>query len=286
MADDKACDSAPAIPHISHPAPAAHSHAHTTTSASVFLAELEASLVDGGTGRTTREVVCKVVGAVPVNLKALRLEASLYRDKLEKLQGIHVAEFLGLFEGSAAGDKPYAILVTVFEGDTLNRELVEYDVDFRRRVLDALIAIHKAGTTHGDVVQHNIVRKDNGTPMFIDFDCGETPHECGYREGSIKFHAPMPMAGDVGCVELWMVTHEADVWTSSHYSYYSGQEEPGKIPVEEVLLGRENIIKYQLARGVNPKFVEDNADAVISALGDCIQRRTLFDGEVPLHQAP
>ncbi|EIW57411.1 uncharacterized protein TRAVEDRAFT_21030 [Trametes versicolor FP-101664 SS1] len=101
------------------------------TTTSVFLAELEASLVDGGTGRTTREVVCKVVGAVPVNLKALRLEASLYRDKLEKLQGIHVAEFLGLFEGSAAGDKPYAILVTVFEGDTLNRELVEYDVDFR-----------------------------------------------------------------------------------------------------------------------------------------------------------
>lgn len=100
------------------------------TTTSVFLAELEAS-VDGGTGRTTRAVVCKVVGAVPVNLKALRLEASLYQDKLEKLQGTHVAEFLGLFEGSAAGDKPYAILVTVFEGNTLSRELVEYDVDFR-----------------------------------------------------------------------------------------------------------------------------------------------------------
>lgn len=142
--------------------------------------------------------------------------------------------------------------------------------------------------------------------MFIDFDCGETPHECGYREGSIKFHAPMPMAGDVGCVELWMVAHEAGVWTSceshsvfnvsqknldhstcsAHYSYYSGQEEPGEIPVEEVLLGRKNIIQYQLAHGVDPKYVEDNADAVISALGDWIQRRTLFDGEVPLHQAP
>lgn len=82
-----------------------------------------------------------------------------------------------------------------------------------RRVLNALIAVHKAGVAHGDVIQDNIVLKDDGTPMLIDFDCGEV-HECTFIENSIKFHAPMPEAGDLGCYEIWQAAQEADVWPS------------------------------------------------------------------------
>lgn len=103
-------------------------YSNDSPSTSVFEAQLES---DGGI-EGARTVVCKVAAAGVRNyMRGIRLEASLYQDRLAELQGVHVPRFVGLFEGVASGDRPYGVLVTVYEGCSLPRELAECNVDIR-----------------------------------------------------------------------------------------------------------------------------------------------------------
>jgi tRNA A-37 threonylcarbamoyl transferase component Bud32 len=49
---------------------------------------------------------------------------------------------------------------------------------YRMGIYFALVQIHAAGVSHGDVEPRNVVRRRWGTPCFVDFGLSTTDHRC------------------------------------------------------------------------------------------------------------
>ncbi|RPD82739.1 hypothetical protein L226DRAFT_36200 [Lentinus tigrinus ALCF2SS1-7] len=138
-------------------------------------------------GHRQGEVVCKIGWGSQV-IERLRKEAGLYRGKLASLQGRYVPTFIGLFEGETE-EGVTACLVLTHEGERMQQSLHISGIDLRKRVMDALAAVHQAGVRHSDFGEHSIVIREDNTPML-----------------------PQPHHEAVACEEIYWACVVAAVW--------------------------------------------------------------------------
>ncbi|KAI0643222.1 hypothetical protein C8Q79DRAFT_915667 [Trametes meyenii] len=148
-------------------------------------------------------------------MSPLQREAGIYQEKLLTLQGKYVPRFIGLFGWTAPdGTTGFECLITTWEGDTLDEEPYTRDVAYRSRILDALLAIHRAGVEHCDLeeLSRNILMKDTGEVFVIDF-AESKEHQCGLpSDYQFQFYTPLPRLGNFPCSELHDIAQQLDVW--------------------------------------------------------------------------
>ena len=84
------------------------------------------------------------------------------------------------------------------------------------KVISALVMLHKAGVTHGDFADRNLVITKKGAPCLIDFGHAQPDHKCGLKM-AIEFHTPRPRKQDFGCDELYEACRALVVWTPRAY---------------------------------------------------------------------
>ncbi|KAH9923209.1 uncharacterized protein BXZ73DRAFT_51069 [Epithele typhae] len=154
------------------------------------------------------EVVCKV-GTGPRLVERIRHEARLYRTKLAPLQGRFVPRCFGLFEGVVEGVET-SCLVLSYEGEPTQHSLHTTGIDFRRKAVSALQALHKVGVAHGDFNERSIVLRPTSCPVLVGFG-GAVEHCCNLGH-PIKFYEPQPQCDDVACDELYWACVMSAVW--------------------------------------------------------------------------
>ncbi|KAI0756157.1 hypothetical protein C8Q80DRAFT_1215223 [Daedaleopsis nitida] len=159
-------------------------------------------------GRRHSEVVCKI-GRGRQLMERLRKEADQYRDKLADLQGRYVPTFVGLFEGEMEEGET-GCLVLSYEGERMHESLYTSGVDFRKKVMDALVAIHQAGVRHGDFNEVSIVLRKDNTPIIVGFG-GAEHHDC-HLGIDVQFYEPQPHNQLVNCEEIYWACVIAAVW--------------------------------------------------------------------------
>ncbi|KAI0701267.1 hypothetical protein C8T65DRAFT_579743 [Cerioporus squamosus] len=159
-------------------------------------------------GHRQGEVVCKI-GCGSQVVERLRKEAGLYQGKLASLQGRHVPTFVGLFAGETEEGET-ACLVLTHEGARMQQSLHISGIDLRKRVMDALVAVHRAGVRHSDFGERSIVLRADNTPVLVGFG-GAEEHAC--RLGiDIRFYEPQPHNQAVACEEVYWACVVAAVW--------------------------------------------------------------------------
>ena len=182
------------------------------------------------------EVVCKM-GQGPRLVERIRKEAELYRSELKPLQGRYVPTFVGLFEGNMEGGET-ACLVLTYEGEPMQLSLYTSGIDFRcvltslsprprahtravpptlraprrKKLIAAMLALHKAGVQHGDFHERSIVlRASDNAPVLVGFGSADAHHAC--RLGcELTFYEPQPHSDAVRCTELYWASVVAAVW--------------------------------------------------------------------------
>ncbi|KDQ19087.1 hypothetical protein BOTBODRAFT_103494 [Botryobasidium botryosum FD-172 SS1] len=160
-----------------------------------------------------REVVYKVA-TTPRAIELLKHEANVYR-QLRKLQGKCVPLFHGLFEGFMQGEAAACIVID-YCGVPLKVTLDRVNRDDLKKVVDAVVAIHKAGVIHNDLYERNIVFLD-GRPFIINFELA-IPHKCSAPR--IFIGGPQPNDYDFGCDELYILCSDemANLWSPGNAS--------------------------------------------------------------------
>ncbi|KAI0665468.1 hypothetical protein C8Q78DRAFT_557528 [Trametes maxima] len=184
-------------------------------------AVFRAQLRSDSFSKVAQDVVCKILPApVPEDLNGnglslLEQEAWIYQEKLKDLQGICVPRFIGLFGWTAPnGVKGFECLIITWEGYLPSTDPHRHDVAYRSRILDALLAIHRAGVRHYDLesMPNNMLIKDNGDVFFIDFE-KSTEHQCELpKDYRFLFYTPMPTLKECPCLELMEVAQQLGVW--------------------------------------------------------------------------
>ncbi|KAH9940257.1 hypothetical protein B0H21DRAFT_677837, partial [Amylocystis lapponica] len=161
-------------------------------------------------------IVCKFAYGKR-NLKRLRHEATIYRERLQDLGGIVVPKFYGLYEGEMEDEELTGCLVTQYCGK--HAEVPFYGLPWETKVLliGAMVRLHDAGVLHGDFREANVVFTPKGTPCIIDFDRAQA-HTCESTM-TIEVHRPQPDPEEFGCDELFSACNSAGIWTPCHIKY-------------------------------------------------------------------
>ncbi|KAI9057566.1 hypothetical protein FKP32DRAFT_1762357 [Trametes sanguinea] len=146
----------------------------------VFRAELrEVDLSSGTLTPRKRDVVCKVAYGQR-RIHDLQHEADCYNTKLLGLQGTVVPKMFGCFQGYT-GDGHTAVLILEYCGVRLTYDLRLYSPSFRVQVIQALLAVHKAGLKHHSFCERNILisKGANGDPrvVLVNFELS-SEHTC------------------------------------------------------------------------------------------------------------
>ncbi|KAI0643229.1 hypothetical protein C8Q79DRAFT_166539 [Trametes meyenii] len=256
--------------------------------AAVFRAQLIRDL----TSHSVQDVVCKILPLPEdydgIGMSSLEREARIYQEKLVGLQGQCVPRFIGFFRWTD-GVKAFECLITTWEGHSLPMDDVPWmhDVAYRSRILDVVLAIHRAGVKHNDLEElpKNLVIKDSGEVFVVDF--GESSeHQCELpQDYQFQFYTIYPDFGDLSCLELLEVANSLDVWYPGWYRFL-GQH---TICTDEVLKGRKSLIEFvrnDEGAGFPEDRLGDGADQAIEALQAWIDRRKTYDEDVPLSIAP
>ncbi|KAI0665462.1 hypothetical protein C8Q78DRAFT_558118 [Trametes maxima] len=253
-------------------------------------AVFRAQLVRGSAPEPAQDVVCKILPAPESpedlnddGLSSLQQEALIYQEKLGYLQGICVPRFIGLFGWTAPnGAEGFECLIITWEGYSPSTNPHRHDVAYRSRILDALLAIHRAGVRHYDLesIPNNMLIKDNGDVFFIDFE-ESTEHQCELpKDYRFLFHTPMPTLKECPCLELKGVARQLGVWYPPKYSLWGGYT----APTVEILKGRKSLMNYLRNRGegLTEEDIEYGANRAIEWFQEWIDYRKLCDGDVPL----
>ncbi|KAI0665556.1 hypothetical protein C8Q78DRAFT_548740 [Trametes maxima] len=256
--------------------------------AAIFRAQLIRDS-DSTSHSTQDAVVCKILRLPedPDDISSLEREARIYQKKLVGLQGQCVPRFIGFFRWTDRF-RGFECLITTWEGESPVDVIPwQCDVTYRSRILDAVLAIHRAGVKHNDLedLPKNILIKDTGKVFVVDF--GESSeHQCELPpDYQFKFHTIYPGLGDLGCVELLDVANSLEVWYPDSHRFLGRCT----IPMDEVLKGRKSLIEFVRNAEVE-SFSEDQlsreADEAIKNLQAWIDGRKTYDGDVPLSIAP
>ncbi|KDQ19088.1 hypothetical protein BOTBODRAFT_28580 [Botryobasidium botryosum FD-172 SS1] len=219
-----------------------------------------------------RQVVCKIA-TTPWAIELLQNEASVYH-QLKKLQGKCIPLFHGLFEGFMQG-MPAACIVLDYCGVPLKVTLDRVNKNLLKKVVDAAMAVHKAGIMHRDLVERNIVILD-GRPFIIDFESA-IPHEC--LAPKIFIGGPRPYKFEFKCDELyWFCGDEvADLWSPGRVYYF---EQP--VPIKYALESAEKLAEQA------PKDTPEELALLEAKVAMCQLARDLegywkkYDSRLPL----
>ncbi|KAI0643221.1 hypothetical protein C8Q79DRAFT_1012530 [Trametes meyenii] len=226
-------------------------------------------LLRDSASKPAQDVVCKIRPVLSPEdfsddgLSSLQQEALIYQEKLTDLQGICVPRFIGLFGWAAPNG------VRGFES-------------YRSRILDALLAIHRAGVRHHDLesLPNNVLIKDTGDVFLIDFE-ESTEHQCKLsKDYQFQFYTPTPSIQECPCIELMNVAQQLDVWFLPTYALWGGY----MAPTVEILKGRKSLINYLQNQydGLAKEDLEYGANKAIESLQGWIDRRKPYDENVPL----
>ncbi|KAM5539891.1 hypothetical protein V8D89_006394 [Ganoderma adspersum] len=225
--------------------------------------------VDGRRHRNA-DVICKLARG-KTSVEALHREADLYRGRLAPLQGRCVPTFLGLFGRETEGEER-ACLVVTYEGAVMQQSLYTSTIDFRKKVVNAILAVHKAGVHHGAFNEaHIVVRDGDNAPVLVGFSTAEE-HVC-HLGAPIEFYAPQPHSTVVGCEEVYWACVVAAAWLPATVEFLNTS-----IPVEWALEGFEELVA-RAPKGTDPDLARMHAELTREDLLEWIEERELYDGQ-------
>ncbi|KAH9940256.1 hypothetical protein B0H21DRAFT_582377 [Amylocystis lapponica] len=167
-------------------------------------------------GELISSVVCKFAYGKH-NLKRLRHEATIYRERLKELGGRVVPNFYGLYEGEMEDEELTGCLVTQYCGEHAGVPFYGLSLEKKVLLVGAVARLHDDGVRHGDFRESNVVFTPDGIPCIIDFDCAEV-HTCESTM-PIVFHRPQPDPEEFGCDELFSACNSTGAWTPCHIKY-------------------------------------------------------------------
>ncbi|RPD55441.1 hypothetical protein L227DRAFT_656888 [Lentinus tigrinus ALCF2SS1-6] len=175
-------------------------------------------------------------------LQLLAHEAEFYSTHLVPVQGRSVPRMYGSFVGETDEGRTR---VTVLEdwGEQLRVPLMMQPVNFRLRIVGALIDIHQVtGVVHNDFIERHIVVKttpEGYWPVIVDFTMASLhPDIPCMIELPIEPYSDAPDDEDV-CDELWdAIMEEAQLWHPSTVKYFGA-----KLPIDEAE-DPANLVKY------------------------------------------
>ncbi|RDX50542.1 hypothetical protein OH76DRAFT_1402601 [Lentinus brumalis] len=220
-------------------------------------------------GHRQGEVVCKI-GCGSQVVERIRKEADLYRGKLAPLQGRYVPTFVGLFEGETE-DGETACLVLTHEGERMQQSLYISGIDLRKRVMDALVAVHQAGVRHSDFGEHSIVIRKDNTPVLVGFG-GAEDHDC-HLGIDIRFYQPQPHNQAVACEEVYWACVVAAVWLPATVEFLNSP-----VPIQWALEGSDSLVAHA-PKGTDPDLARMHAELTREDLLEWIEERELYDGQ-------
>ena len=88
------------------------------------------------------------------------------------------------------------------------------------KVIDAMMRIHTAGVMHCDFDERHVLINSDNDIRIIDFNNAHSSH-CCERVFDIEPYEYIPRDMDYGCLELWEIASEADIWVASSSCSYS-----------------------------------------------------------------
>ncbi|OSD03745.1 hypothetical protein PYCCODRAFT_1466657 [Trametes coccinea BRFM310] len=156
-----------------------------------------------------RQLICKVAFGRQW-FRSLEAEALLYEQKLKPLWGKVVPHYYGFFRGDTYEGKT-GILLMEDCGQPASDELSRQPLYFRKLLLEAFVALHRAGVSFQDsglcfednVVIHYDPASDKHVPKLIDFSVVYPDHQCLYNHSEIVEGAPEPSLSEISCHLLW-----------------------------------------------------------------------------------
>ncbi|KAI9057563.1 hypothetical protein FKP32DRAFT_1598132 [Trametes sanguinea] len=209
----------------------------------IFRAELrEVDLSSGTLTPRRRDVICKVAYGQR-RIEALQKEADYYNTNLLSLQGTIIPRMYGCYRGDTE-DGPTAVMILEYCGVRLGDSLGLYIASIRTQAVQALLAIHRAGLTHGDFSEPNILVSRNASGgrrlVLIDFELSRQ-HTCPAVEqvdiNNIVPYHHMPERFE--CSEVDVVFKEmAQIWLPGSIKVFS------MVIPEEYTASVEAVLEY------------------------------------------
>ncbi|KAJ6486113.1 hypothetical protein C8R47DRAFT_1321040 [Mycena vitilis] len=151
-------------------------------------------------------------------LEELRHEARIYSDLLSRYQDHLIPNYYGYFQ-TKIGQKTVACIITEYCGEPITTSLDKADPAFLTRLIQEVDALHRAGVSHGDLYEGNILVKPNGDPVLVDLEAADS-HACE-RRLSFKQGMIQPKEDEFGCHELYRLCTDAGLW-ESRYCRFQG----------------------------------------------------------------
>ncbi|EIW63816.1 uncharacterized protein TRAVEDRAFT_16100 [Trametes versicolor FP-101664 SS1] len=216
--------------------------------------------------KDTLKVVCKSATRSwgPELFDALSKEAALYQGRLLKLQGVYVPKLIGFFEG--AGPKGDIIRCLVLEHVGQGSEAPQRwssnlsDLEIRKQMLQAMVAIHQAGVEHGG--WHGSPYTVKGDKIYIIGFSEGKEHTCRVREGvDLRLGMIEPLTSDVLCLEMFQVAAATHAWIDRGWRYM------------DMIVGVDTIIEGGVEALVALADGEPDARRKAEELCDLVKRR-------------
>ncbi|KAI9057564.1 hypothetical protein FKP32DRAFT_1598133 [Trametes sanguinea] len=178
-----------------------------------------------------RQLICKVAFGRRW-FKLLKEESLLYEGKLKPLRGTVVPHYYGFFAGDTY-EGMTGVMVLEDCGQPACDSIEHQPLWFRALVLEALVAVHRAGIAFQDPVmslESNVVIRydpasDKHVPKFVSFsklNVTALHHDCPYDSDDVKIgeDEPEPFREDVSCRRLWAAFISTNLFTPSHVDVF------------------------------------------------------------------
>ncbi|KAA1469175.1 hypothetical protein DENSPDRAFT_815960 [Dentipellis sp. KUC8613] len=155
-------------------------------------------------------------------IKVLYAEGSFYMNQLKPLQGDAVPRCFGFLAGDDfVSRKSVACLVLEDCGKPVDGVFRNQTHEMKQKIMNAVVKLHDAGITHGNLEEDNVLEDEHGRISIIDFDIewAKVGHQCHRTRN--------PVVGELACYpqsfycdEIWNFCERMGLWKPNQIEYY------------------------------------------------------------------